>query len=204
MKNLKVSAKLLVGFGVSAAFLLMVGVVSIISLYNLNDEYNDAITEHGMPLGDAAHVLEAVHTIRAEIRGSILFTGNKDKVIEFRNDIERQFKQFEEATGKFGKALDSHPSAKALMTEAMDKYDRVFKPSVRKILDGAERGAPKEELLSEMLSNTTPTVDLISTNMRKCTDFDLEELHESVTIGVRLATTVIVIMVILTVLCSPP
>jgi len=179
MKNLKVSLKLLVGFGASAVFLLLVGVVSIVSLYELNDEYNDAVTDHALPLGDAAQVLESIHSIRAETRGGILFTGERNKIIDIRNEIEKQFKQFEEASGRFGKAFDDHPEAKVLFTEAMDKYEKVFKQSVHKILDGAEKDASKESLMAEMVANANPAVDLVSANMRKCMEMDLHELNNS-------------------------
>jgi len=201
MKNLKVSTKLLVGFGVSALFLLIVGVVSIVSLYQLNDEYNDAVTDHALPLGDVAQILESIHSIRAETRGSILFTGDKNKIIDNRNEIEKLFKQFEEAAGRFGKAFDDHPDAKVLFIEAMDKYDKFFKKSVYKILDGAEKGASKEDLVAEMVANAKPAVDLVSANMRKCMEMDLHELRNSTEDGLRLATWVIIIVVALTALC---
>jgi len=200
MKNLKVSSKLLVGFGVSALFLLLVGAVSIVSLYQLNDEYNDAVTNHALPLGDAAQVLESIHSIRAEVRGGIIFTGDKNKIIDIRSEIEKLFKQYEEAAGRFGKALEDYPEAKALYTEAMDKYD-VFKQSVRKILDGAENGAPKEELVAEMVNKTKPSVDLAAANLKRCMEMDLYELNDSTEKGLRLATWAIVIVIILTVLC---
>jgi len=43
MKNLKVSAKLLIGFGVAAAFTLIVGFVSIEELGRLNKDYADGV-----------------------------------------------------------------------------------------------------------------------------------------------------------------
>ncbi|MDR2694046.1 MAG: methyl-accepting chemotaxis protein [Chitinispirillales bacterium] len=201
MKNLKVSAKLSVGFGVSAVFLLIVSVVSVVSLRNLTVAYKDAIEDHGVPLAYAAQTLGAIHALRAETRGCILFIGDKDKIRDGRNEIDGLFKQFEAAVEKFGKPLLEHHEAKVLFTDAMEKYERVFKQSVYKILDGAARGAPKEELLAEMAANAKPAEDLISTNMKKCMEMDLEELHESTESGHSLAQTVIIITIILTVLC---
>ena len=201
MKNLKVSAKLFVGFGVSVLFLLLVSVVSIFSLYKLNDKYNEDIMEHGVPLGDGTNILEAVHAIRAEVRGSIIFSGNREKVTEARNEIEMWEKQFEESAKSFSVAFEKHPDTKVLLDEAIDKYEKRFKPSIRKILDGAERGAPKEELLAEMLANAKPAVDVIADNMNKCTEADLHELHVAVEEGLRLAATVMVIVIALTAFC---
>jgi len=201
MKNLKVSAKLLVGFGASALFLLIVGAVSIVSLHKLNTEYNDSIEDHGLPLADAALILESIHSMRAETRGFILHAGDRNAIVEGRNDIEELFKQFETSAGRFGKVLVNHPDANALFTEAMEKYDKVFKQSVRRILDGAERGAAKEELMAEMNANAKPAVDLISANLRKCTEIDVAELNTAMEEGLHLATTVIVIVIVLTALC---
>ncbi|MDR2591181.1 MAG: methyl-accepting chemotaxis protein [Chitinispirillales bacterium] len=43
MKNLRVSAKLLLGFGIAVAFTLIVGLVSMVELERLNKDYTDAI-----------------------------------------------------------------------------------------------------------------------------------------------------------------
>ncbi len=200
MKNLKVSAKLLVGFGASAAFILAVGIVSIVSLSGLNKDYTAVIEDNGKPLADAAQLVEAIHSLRTETRECIIFTGNKDKVREIKSEIEDLFKLFESSIAAFGKALDL-PESKALINEVSDKYEKVWKPSVRKIAEDAERGAPMADLVSELVNVAKPASDIVAGDVKKCMEVKRDMLDESQVKGHTLALTIIIILIVLILLC---
>jgi hypothetical protein len=88
MKNLKVPTKLFSGFGIAMAFILAVGLVSIFNLNPLNGDYTKTIDSHGKPSGDAAHILESKHAIRAEMRLANIYTGNAEILNRLAVELE--------------------------------------------------------------------------------------------------------------------
>jgi methyl-accepting chemotaxis protein len=200
MKNLKVSAKLLIGFGTSVVFILTVGIVSIFSISGLNKDYSDVIEDNGKPLADAAQIMEAIHSLRAETRTCIIFTGNRERVRDIKNEMDDLFKKFEVSVEAFRKVL-TLPEPKALINEASDKYEKIMKPSIRKITDDAERGVPMADLVSELVNVTKPAADVITSNLKKCMETKRDMLDESQMRGHGLAQFIVIIMVTLIVLC---
>jgi methyl-accepting chemotaxis protein len=200
MKNLKVSVKLLIGFGISAVFILVVGLVSILSLNNLNKDYVDVIEKYGAPLADAGQILATIHSLRAETRTCIIFTGNKDRVRESKSEMDVLFKKFEDVSMSYGKVI-TRTDAKELFDEALDKYEKVYKPGARKIAEDAERGASTADLVSEMVNVTSPASDLIGKNMKRCMDIEQDMLHDEEMRGSALSNLIIVIVIVLMLLC---
>jgi methyl-accepting chemotaxis protein len=169
MKDIKVSVKLLVGFGVPVLFVLVIGVVSIFSLNSLNKDYKETLDIHGVSLAEGGYILMAVHSLRADTRACIVFTGNKDKIRELKSSMELSFNRFERAVAPYSKTI-VRAEAREWFDDALEKYEKVFKPSVRKFADEAERGVPAAELVAEMVNVMIPAEDLIANNMRKCVE----------------------------------
>jgi len=200
MKNFKMSKKLLVGFGITVSLMLVVGIVSLNCVGRINRAYTKAINIHGKELANAGRLLEAVHSLRAETRACVIFTGDKDKVVKTRVELEKWFTSFEEASVPYGKSI-VRPDARKLFDEAMDQYEKVFKPNSRKIAEGAERGAPRDELMSIMVNVTRPAADVIGDNMKKCMDFKLSMLEAAEKRGRSQYWTILISMIALMALC---
>jgi methyl-accepting chemotaxis protein len=200
MKNLKVSLKLLLGFGVSAVFILTVGIVGVFSLSGLNRDYSGSIDAHGAPLVHTGHILAAIHSLRAEVRDCILFTGNRDSVREIRGKIDGLFKNLEESVGVLNGSVEGS-EIKGLLVGAMEKYHKVLRPSIYKIVDGAEKGVPAAELLSELVNVANPAVDLIAADMKKSMGLKTEALHNSQKKGESMSKAAIITMIILIFVC---
>jgi len=164
MKNLKVSMKLFVGFGVAIVLIVFVGVYSIINMRNINNDYSWAIDTHGEPLGDAAHMLEAIHSLRAEARGAIIFTGKLEQLQKSEALINDLFKKYEEKSAVFVKTVQM-PESKTRLAEAKSTYEQGFKPAVQEILEGAKKGLPIEELSKIMLAKAKPNADKVAENV---------------------------------------
>jgi len=175
MKNLRVSAKLLIGFGIAVAFTLAVGLVSIFELGHLNQDYTDAIDIHGKPLKDAGVFLEAVNAMNSEVRAAIIFTGNTGRLHGTEASLFNLCKAFEENTAEYGKTI-VHPGTKELFSLALNRYEMDFKPSMFKILEGAKGGKSASELTIEMASVTAPAADFIANSMKKIMDINVDML----------------------------
>jgi methyl-accepting chemotaxis protein len=196
MKNLKVATKLFVGFGIAIAFILTVGLVSVFSLNSLNDDYTKTIDSHGKPLGDAAHILESQQAIRAEMRLAVIYTGNLEMVAQVESDIDAWYKKFEESTASFGTHIVD-PKVKSLFADALDNYQKTFKPAVFEILDGAKKGVSQDELVKLMLTKTLPASTHVSDNMNECIQTKREHLAESQKQGNDISKTIFAAMLIL-------
>ncbi len=166
MKNLKVSAKLLVGFGIAVLFTLIVGVVGIYETGKIDKKYEYAIESQGKPLVDGGELVAGISALRSSVRGAIIFSGNPAKVHEQKETIEKRFARFDKSAEAFGPTLLKQEN-KDLFKNAMYAYEQNFKPEVAKIIQKAEKGAPVTDLAADMALTLTPAANLIGENLEK-------------------------------------
>ncbi|MDR2693572.1 MAG: HAMP domain-containing protein, partial [Chitinispirillales bacterium] len=177
MKNLKVSAKLLTGFGVAVLFTLIVGVVGVYEVGNIDNKYEKAIKIHAKPLADAGGLVEGISSMRSSLRGAIIFSGNLQKVEEQKASLEKRIAKFEKYAAAYGPTI-VNSEMKALFDEAINAYEKDFKPGADRIIQGAEKGRPVAEL-AEQLSAVTPAATLISDNMDRSMEFKVGMLDKT-------------------------
>jgi len=204
MKNLKVSVKLLLGFGIVVAFTITVGIVGVSQLGVLERDYTEAIDVHGKPLVEGGWMLESIHAMRAELHAAILSSGNAGKVRIHGNLVKNWCAEFEENASKYGHHLVT-PEAKALFNEAMQNYEKSFKPSMLKIIGDAEKGTPIAELITRMDNLTTPAADLTARDLKKTMELKsamLEKTSSESEAAYKLSTVVVGAILLLSVLLS--
>jgi methyl-accepting chemotaxis protein len=177
MKNLKISSKLLTGFGIAVLFTLAVGITGIYELGNSQKNFDYAVKYHGQPLMEGGSMLEGFHGIKAETRAAIIFSGNAENVQAHEAAADEWFKKFEKAAAEYSPFIVK-PEAKALFGETMDAYEKTYKPTVLKILDGAKKGTPVAELAAQMAS-AKPAGDLISQNVKKIMEMKADLLDKA-------------------------
>jgi methyl-accepting chemotaxis protein len=194
MKNLKVSMKLLVGFGIAVALIITVGVVSIINLEKLNDDYSDMIDRHGVSLAYAGRILEAIHSLRAENRALGTIIDNKEALRKARAAVDELFKNFEENYELFSKTIFV-PKSRELMTEAMERYNKDFKPGTYKMIDDALAGASKEDVEKYRVTVPAPAAGLIAKNMKECMDIKVGVLQDAQAKGKALSKSIFAVIV---------
>jgi methyl-accepting chemotaxis protein len=165
MKNLKVSAKLLVGFGISVLFILSVGIIGVRGLNTLNGAYQATIESHAKPLGNATEIMAAIHSLRAELRLCVLNTGKPDKVSDAERLINNLYEKYEANTAEFSKHI-SIPENKALLNEAAATYAS-FKVAMREVVDRAKNGDDQGEVMKYMLTNALPNANKTADIMAK-------------------------------------
>jgi len=176
MKNLKVSMKLFVGFGVTVVLLFIVGITAIFNLKHLNSDFSRTIDNHGVPLADAGRVLEAIHSLRAETRSCALFTGNHERIRATRTEIDKWCTKFETSFETFGK-FAIRPDTKKLMDESRDLWTKTLKPAAYKLVEDADKGVPQADILAQITNITKPAADKIAENMDKCMTIKIEVLR---------------------------
>jgi len=177
MKNLKVSMKLLVGFGVMVAVILAVSLVAIFNIFGIDREYSKGIDNNAIPLNPAINAYGAIHAVRAEVRGAILNAGNREKVLEQKKLLDRWSGEFEDSAKSFGNFCIGEQTKK-LYGDAMKKYAEVLKPAAYKIVDDAANGVDRAELMKVMDNVVNPAADEVAENFVKATDVKADQLVE--------------------------
>jgi len=195
MKNLKVSMKLLVGFGVMVALILTVCLISIFNILSIDSKYSEVIVNHALPLNPAINVVGDVQGMRSEIRGFTIYAGNKEKIAAGRKNLDRYSKEFEDSAKAFGKYI-AQPEVKSLFDEAMKLYNETFKPVAYKMADDAEKGASRDDLTND-LSKIAGVTDKIMDNMSKATDVKASQLVDSSNDCTEKSRSIVVMMVII-------
>jgi len=203
MKNLKVSMKLLVGFGVMVVLILTVSLISIFNILSIDSTYSEVIVNHALPLNPAINVVGDVQGMRSEIRGFAVYAGNKEKIAAGRKNLDRYSKEFEDSAKAFGKYIVK-PEVKSLYDEAMKLYTDTFKPVAYKMADDAEKGASREDLTS-LLGQISGVTDKIMDNMTSATDVKASQLvgsSEDCTEKSRSIAVMMVVILIISVIAA--
>jgi len=194
MQNLKVSMKLLVGFGVVVLVILAVSLVSIFNLRGVDSRYSEVIEKHGMPLNPAITVVGDIQAMRSEIRGFALYTGNKAQVQAGKKNLDKLAKEFEDSAASFKKYI-VRPDVKSLYEEAMKLYTDTFKPGAYKMADAADKGTAQADLVNN-LAELREAAEKITENMQKATDIKAEQLVEESDKCTKQAASVVTMMVV--------
>jgi len=196
MKNLKVSMKLLVGFGVVVAVIIAISLVSIINIKGLDTTYSNVILTESMPLNPAINAYGAIQAMRSDSRNFVLYTGNKEKVAETRKSLDAWAKEFEDSAENFGKNV-VRPDAKKTLEDAMKLYRETFKPGVYKLAGDAEKGAPQAEMLAYIETVTRPAGVKVAEAFLLTTDLKMETLLKASDDSTDQANSIVLLMEIL-------
>jgi len=148
MKNLKVSAKLLLGFGLVVALALMIGVVGIIGLTSMSNASDDLYTS-ASPLTELAGARESFQTIRGIVWESILFTGEVNEINRLKREFESECKVFEDFMSAYDDSI-SDEVQQGLFDSAMKVYNNSVKPGFLSVINSAGQGVDMMELHSSV------------------------------------------------------
>jgi len=167
MKNLKVRVKLLVGFMFIATLTLVIGIVGVISINDVGSSYEKAVETHAKPLINACNLLESIHSLRAESRNAILFSGDAEKVKAQEDIIKDLYREFESNIDVYADTI-VRPDANALIKEARKQYFDEYKPALNQLLANADGGASQDDLTEQMVRTVKPAADIITANIKEC------------------------------------
>lgn len=198
---MKVKTKIIVGFAIAILMTIIVGVVGIFNLNSLNSTYTDAVETHGKPLTDAGMILGSIHSLRAEVRAAILFTGDAERVATQETLCNDLFVEFEGAMN----ALDPYlirEDTQEYFDEAMGLYENQFKPGVIDVIARAKENAPQSELIQYMAEVLKPAADTIYSNMTECMSIKSDMLDEAEQAGQEQNQTILVLLIVIVVVCA--
>ena len=162
MKNLKVSAKLLLGFCIVAALTITVGVVGILSLQDMHISYSDGIIMNGHPLETMGKALTSLQSVRVGVRDALLTRDDETALRWIAADTKANIQEFEALIMDYGQTVSTEQGS-ALYAEAMREFEDIYKPAVLKILEEIEAGTvPTEEQVEQLALTEVATANMVN------------------------------------------
>ncbi len=174
MKNLKVSAKLIVSFCIVLALTLCVGVAGVIGITQMTSSADHMYADMAVPMSDLAQATEYFQRIRVELRNIVIYSGEQANLDMTEDSINDRFAEFEGHMEAYRPSITS-PDALAEFDETMELYVNTIEQTTGEMLDFAREGISQDELLVEM-SETTDAAAEIADNLRHMIEIRLETM----------------------------
>ena len=146
MKNLKVSMKLLLGFGIVVALALLIGVVGIFGLTSMTDA-SDELYSAASPMTELAGARESFQTMRGIVWEAILYSGNRSEVGRLEREFESESGVFESFMHTYDDSI-SDDKQQSLFDDAMKIFNDSIKPAFQGAISMAGQGADIMEIVS--------------------------------------------------------
>ena len=127
MKNMKVSLKLIIGFLIVTAFVVIVGVVGIIGMNQITTALENMYYNQTATIPTLAKAQEYQQRIRVQVRMVVLNSGDLEAINAVEVDLMDRFEQFEGYYKEYDATI-VRPAARVLSDEAWDLYMNSFKP----------------------------------------------------------------------------
>ncbi|HEX3075855.1 MAG TPA: methyl-accepting chemotaxis protein [Lachnospiraceae bacterium] len=129
--NMRIGAKLVLGFIMVAMIAGVIGVVGVVNVYKIDKDYTELYEEYGIPLGEIGNVSILFQQNRVNMR-DMLLTDDSTKMQEYATRIEEQTKSMDSYLASFEKSLQT-TEGKETFKNLMSAFD-VYKPIQEKIV----------------------------------------------------------------------
>ncbi|MCL2634558.1 MAG: methyl-accepting chemotaxis protein [Oscillospiraceae bacterium] len=174
MKNMKISAKLTMGFAIMIVLSLFVGILGIVGIAQLSNSMSTMYTEQTEPLPAMAKIVEMVQRQRACMREYIIAAATGDT--ELVEDAHNRFLTYQETMYKnkdiYRKTIENNEEMLKTFDEACKIYDGAFMECERTMYAGAKAGIDAAELyvtLRTFTPDTNKMAELFDTSMEQKT-----------------------------------
>lgn len=202
--NMKIGAKLIVGFVIVAIIAGIVGTIGIVNINNINNQYSRLYTEFGVALGDIADASIAFQRVRVNLRDLILAEGeDKDRYIENINKYNNEklealerFKgslQTEDGKNSFSDLEEAIKAYSPIETEIIDlvnagKYDDAV---------GVLRADSSSQVVSKIMEQIDKLFDLKDTTGSRLSEEYNDEAMNTITVTIVIVVIAVIIAIIL-------
>jgi methyl-accepting chemotaxis protein len=161
MKNLKVTQKLMVSFGLILVLAIVIGIVGIFGQRSLSDSAS-SMYDSTEPLPELLTAVEAFQKIRVEAREAIIYTGNATQLKTIEARLHTDYADLEAAMNHYSESLATQ-EAKDKFNATMKDYEN-FKAKIDEVMLDAEESMDAEQLKA-LLTQATQLSDNVSTGL---------------------------------------
>ena len=193
MKNLKVSAKLLLGFCIVAALTIIVGIVGIFALRNMEVSFSKGIEMHGYPLATIGMSLSDLQNTAADMRDAILYANDADMVRNIEASALADLHSFEAGMEEYGTTIIK-AEAREIFEAGMKVYHDVYKPALLEIIEEAKEGNVSAEIMEAQLTASRAASEEMIDEFNRTIDFKLGMLNSINAENTRMSNIMLVVV----------
>lgn len=163
MKNLKITNKLFIGFGIVLVLTIILTFGGMIGFSRLTGASNDMYSRNTLPLEFLGKASSQINGARTQYRSVVIYSlyNNLEKANNAKNKFEQHLKVFEEAIYELGKIVESDnlEKSKELHDKLLIVYNQQYLASARETIDVAIKDIPahKEmDRIENLVSQNSP------------------------------------------------
>jgi len=196
MKNLKVSAKLIVSFLIVIAMSILVGIFGIIGTGQINTAMDDTYFYQTLPMADAANAVEYVQRLRVQMRNAVIYTGDYEQLEKIRSDIVSREEALYGYMDEYRNAIkETETEAIALFDEAHNLLINDFVPLLWNLVDLAESGASEHEVRN-LMESSGAVADRIRDNILECMTISIKAAETANIASTELYYTMLTLIIV--------
>jgi len=196
VKDLRVSAKLIVSFLIVAILAAFVGGVGIYGMWSINTGASAMYDDQTVPMPHMAKVIEMLQRQRACMRELIIAAATDDfELLEDAFSRVQSYRAIMLEHMDFYETTIKDPTAKDLFAEGRRLYETSFMECMDLIYASARDGVEAAELYI-IMTRFTPDVNRIVANFDKCMEMKIEDAHQADQTGDALFAMMMTVIVI--------
>jgi methyl-accepting chemotaxis protein len=195
MKNLKVSAKLIVAFLTVIALTAAVGAAGAIGLMTLTAASDDMYDYNLVPLPYMSKAIETMQRLRVSTRDYAVGASTHDfeMIQAAQADIESYTQSLTESFDQYAATLtDADADAKTLFQETRTLYETQYLPVTEELYNMAVLGS--YQLIVGKLAETKATTDTIAANLDECMSLKVASAADANAANDRLAVLMLILI----------
>ncbi|MCL2634939.1 MAG: methyl-accepting chemotaxis protein [Oscillospiraceae bacterium] len=200
MKNLKVKAKLMVGFLFVIAFTVVVGVVGVIGMSTITGKLDNMYNEQTLPLEYIAIAKEAMQATQVATREMVVYSYREDLAgIDRAYDrAKKSMVYLEEYLDKYEDTLTKDSKIEGVFSSARSSYEKEMKPAIASLYDAAKINDSGE--INRLLDICRDSSETVIDAFGECMDYKIENADEAAVAGQKLSTTLLIVLIAVIVL----
>jgi len=196
MKNMKVSAKLILSFSIIALLTIIVGALGVYALKTMDSTYTYAIESHGKPLAVMGTALSTLQNTASDMRDAIIYAGDQKTLSDIESSANADLTTFETDIASYT-ATVSNPDAVALLQKSMKTYNETYKPMLLLIISEAKDGNISEETMQTQLSSVRGMIDEMVGEFTQTMDLKQQMLSTISADNTKLSTTMLIVIIVI-------
>ena len=179
MKNMKVSAKLIVSFVLVIAFMIAVGGVGIFGMSAINQGANEMYEQQTRPLESIGDAREYFQRLRVQKRETILFTGQDEYLNRIAEDVRTREDGFARSMASYRSAIDdSNTSMVSTYNAAMSSFAQ-YQTGMQSLMNQARNGDDFYGMFQYMQTNVSPHADTVVEHLGTLNDYKVKMAGET-------------------------
>jgi methyl-accepting chemotaxis protein len=193
MKNMKISAKLFLCFGIVLAMAVGIGVVGVIGQTYMSGAA-DEMYKTASPMSDLLIAVYDFGAMRYEVANAVLHADDLSYVAKIEGELMSQFSEFESLMAGYQSTINGRGESADLYDEVMEKYSKVVKPgmleAIQKVKDGAEFTS-----MMQTLDGIENDCDVISAKLKQLAEIRTTVIRERNDSTTALARTLLILII---------